>query len=63
MKSIIMVSDMNCANCAKKIQNALEDTRVKFEIKLADKIVVVDGDSDMVAVAKKVINDIGFTNV
>ncbi|MCI8270865.1 MAG: hypothetical protein HFG16_00895 [Erysipelotrichaceae bacterium] len=63
MKSIIMVSDMNCANCAKKIQNALEDTRVKFEIKLADKIVVVDGDSDMVAVAKKVINDIGFTTV
>ena len=58
-----MVSDMNCANCAKKIQNALEDTRVKFEIKLADKIVVVDGDSDMVAVAKKVINDIGFTTV
>ena len=63
MESIIMVSDMNCANCAKKIQNALEDTRVKFEIKLADKIVVVDGDSDMVAVAKKVINDIGFTTV
>ena len=63
MKRIIMVSDMNCANCAKKIQNALEDTRVKFEIKLADKIVVVDGDSDMVAVAKKVINDIGFTTV
>lgn len=63
MKSIIMVSDMNCANCAKKIETALTDTRVKFEINLADKIVVVDGDGDMVAVAKKVINDIGFTTV
>lgn len=63
MKSIIMVSDMNCANCAKKIEDALESTRVKFEVKLQDKIVVVDGDGDMVAVAKKVISDIGFTTV
>lgn len=63
MKSIIIVSDMNCANCAKKIEAALEGTRVKFEVKLTDKIVVVDGDGDMVAVAKKVISDIGFTTV
>lgn len=63
MKSIIMVSDMNCANCAKKIADALATTRVKFEVKLQDKIVVVDGDGDMVSVAKKIINDIGFTTV
>lgn len=63
MKSIIMVSDMNCANCAKKIEAALESTRVKFEVKLQDKIVVVDGDNDMVAVAKKIISDIGFTTI
>lgn len=61
MKSIIMVPDMNCANCAKKIEAALASTRVDFEVKLADKIVVVNGEGDMVRIAKKVITDIGFT--
>lgn len=58
-----MVEDMNCANCAKKIQAALEQTRVDFTVELEKKIVIVNGDSDMVAVAKKVIQDIGFTTI
>lgn len=61
MRSIVLVKDMNCENCANKIQTALEATRVTFEIKLDQKAVIVEGDSDMVRVAKKVIDDIGFT--
>lgn len=54
---------MNCENCAKKIQNALEQTRVDFTVDLDKKIVIVNGNGDMVAVAKKVISDIGFTTI
>lgn len=61
MKKIIMVQDMNCANCAKKIENALKETRVDFQVDLEKKVVIVNGDNDMAAVAKKVITDIGFT--
>lgn len=61
MKTIIMVQDMNCENCAKKIENALLDTRVDFEIILASKSVVVNGNVDMAAIARQKITDIGFT--
>lgn len=61
MKTIVMVSDMNCANCAKKIENALHETRVDFEVRLDQKAVIVNGDADMARVARTVITDIGFT--
>lgn len=61
MKSIILVKDMNCGHCAKKIEDALSETRVDFEVNLEQKAVIVKGGSDMVAVARKVIQEIGFT--
>lgn len=61
MKNIILVKDMNCMNCAKKIEQALSETRVDFEVNLEQKAVVVKGGADMVAVARKVIQEIGFT--
>ena len=61
MQSIIMVSDMNCANCAKKIETALAETRINFRVDVERKIVVVDGSNDMLRLAKQVIGEIGFT--
>lgn len=63
MKNVILIKDMNCANCAKKIENALKETRVDFEVNLEKKCVIVDGNSDMVGVARKVISEIGFTTI
>lgn len=63
MKSIIMVSDMNCENCANKIETALRSANVTCSINLDNKIVVVEGNNDMVRNAKQIINDIGFTVV
>lgn len=60
-KHILMVSDMACENCAKKIENALKQTRVDFEVNLEQKAVIVYGDADMINVAKKTISDIDFT--
>lgn len=61
MRCVIMIKDMNCANCAKRIDDALSSTRVNYEVKLDKKVVVVDGDHDMVYTARKIISDLGFT--
>lgn len=56
-----MVKNMKDENCAKKIQLALEDTRVDFTIDIQKQIVVIEGGLDMVNIAKRVIHDQGFT--
>ncbi len=61
LKSIIMIKNMKGADCAKEIQLALEDTRVDFTIDIEKQIVVIDGGIDMVNIAKRVIQDLGFT--
>lgn len=60
-KHILLVDDMACENCARKIENALKQTRVNFEVNLEQKAVIVYGDADMINVAKHTITDIGFT--
>lgn len=61
MKSIFIIPDMDSDLSAKRIEVALEYTRVKFEIIQEDKIILIEGDSEMVSVAKNVIKHIGFT--
>lgn len=60
MMSVIMIEDMNDEACAQKIQNALSNTRIPFEIKLERKVVVVEGDNDLIRLAKQIISDAGF---
>ena len=54
MKNIILVTK------ARRIETALAETRVDFQVNLEKQCVIVEGNSDMVAVARKVINDLGF---
>lgn len=60
MKNIILVKHLDDAVKAKKIETALAETRVDFQVNLEKQCVIVEGNSDMVAVARKVINDLGF---
>lgn len=60
MKSIILVKNLKDQDCVKRIKNALIDTRVVFEISLEKQCVIVDGNADMVAIARKKISDLGF---
>lgn len=60
LKSILMVRNLKDEESAKQIKLALSETRVNFEVNLEKQCVIVDGDSDMVAVARKVINDLGY---
>lgn len=61
MQSVIMVTDMNCANCAKKIETALLGNNLTYRIDIERKIVVIEGNSDMLRLAKQLISEAGFT--
>ncbi|MEG0527819.1 hypothetical protein [Amedibacillus sp. YH-ame10] len=60
MKNIILVRNLKDKESAKKIESALSETRTDFEIDLERQCVVIEGNSDMVSIARKVITDLGF---
>ena len=60
MKNIILVKYLDDDTKASRIETALAETRVDFQVNLEKQCVIVEGNSDMVAVARKVINDLGF---
>ena len=60
MKNIILVKYLDDDTKARRIETALAETRVDFQVNLEKQCVIVEGNYDMVAVARKVINDLGF---
>ena len=57
----ISVPDMHCQNCVNRINNALEETGIKFQVDLNSKTVVVDGCEHCFATAMSELEDLGFT--
>ena len=62
MRNVILVRNLNNQEDAKRIEQALSQTRTDYEVNLEKQCVVIEGNTDMVAVARKVINDLGFRN-
>ncbi len=60
MRNVILVRNLNNQEDAKRIEQALSQTRTDYEVNLEKQFVVIEGNTDMVAVARKVINDLGF---
>lgn len=60
MKNIILVKNLNDCDQVETLRKALSETRVDFDINLDKKCVIVEGNSDMVAIARKVVSDHGF---
>ena len=60
MKNIILVKNMKDKESAERIRNALSETRVDYVVDENKQCVIIEGNSDMVAIARKVINDCGF---
>lgn len=60
VKSILLVRNLKDESSAKLVRNALNNTRVVYEISLEKQCVIIEGNADMVAVARKVISDLGF---
>ena len=57
----ISVPDMHCENCVKRINNALEETGIKFTVDLQTKTVTVDGCEHCLNTALSELEDLGFT--
>lgn len=60
LKNIILVKNLNDSDDVKRIKIALSETRVDYDVNLEKKCVIVEGNSDMVSVARNVINELGF---
>jgi len=57
----IFVPDMHCEHCVKRINNALCEAGIKYEVSLEDKCVTVDGCEHCLNTALAEIEDLGFT--
>lgn len=55
-----MVKNLKDEEAANTIENALAETRVDYEVNIDKRCVIVEGNSDMVAIARKTLGDIGF---
>ena len=56
----IKVKDMHCQKCVQRINNALNEAGIKFEISLDSKIVTVDGCEHCLKTALAELEDLGF---
>ncbi len=61
MKKKILVPDMHCNHCVKRIEKAMEELGVKAQIDLEQTTVVLEGDALTVNTAVQEIYDLGFT--
>ena len=57
----ILVEDMHCEHCVKRINNALENASIKFTVSLEEKTVTIDGCENCLKTAISEIEDLGFT--
>ena len=61
MKHIIMIKDMSCEHFVAKIAKALDDAHIEHEINLVNKTVAVEKNGDVVANAKRIVSNLGYT--
>jgi len=59
--STILVPDMMCENCVKRITNALTEAQLKFTVNLESKSVSIDGCQHCLKTAVEELEDLGFT--
>ena len=57
----ISVPDMHCEKCVERINKALNETGIKYEVSLESKTVTVDGCDHCLKTALTELEDLGFT--
>ncbi|MGL5979166.1 MAG: hypothetical protein ACRCZJ_09260 [Erysipelotrichaceae bacterium] len=60
-RTLVFVKELPDASVIAAIQEVLDDSRVVFELSEDKKAIVVAGDHDMANVAKKLIDELGYT--
>ena len=61
MERKILVPDMHCEACVKRIENALRVAQLNFTVSLEEKTVTVDGCENCLNTAIAELEDLGFT--
>lgn len=61
MEKIILVPDMHCDACVRRITNALNTAELKFTVSLENKTVTIDGCEHCLKTAMTELEDLGFT--
>ena len=61
MKKKLLVPDMHCEHCVKRIVKAMEELGVKAEVDLSKTTVTLEGDALSLKTAFDEIYDLGFT--
>lgn len=61
MKNIIMVKALKDDEQCKQLNAALTQTRLSFTINIEKGCILIEGDMDMVMIARRVINEAGYT--
>ncbi|MBP3599465.1 MAG: heavy-metal-associated domain-containing protein [Clostridia bacterium] len=57
----ISVPDIHCEKCVERINKALNETGIKYEVSLESKTVTVDGCDHCLKTALTELEDLGFT--
>ncbi|MEA5027224.1 hypothetical protein SDC9_102669 [bioreactor metagenome] len=60
MKHLLFLKNLITEDDARKVRDALEGTRVEYEIILANQCVVIYGRNDIVHAAKVALSEYGF---
>ena len=60
MKHILFINNLD-AKGVELITEALNESRLEFDIKLKDKCIIIEGTSDSVYTAKTLIREAGYT--
>ena len=61
MERKISVPDMHCNKCVERINKALNETGIKYEVSRESKTVMVDGCEHCLKTALTELEDLGFT--
>ena len=61
MKTILLITDLYTQEDVVKLEESLSQTRIDFEVSLANHCVVVAGTNDLVYTAKVAIREAGYT--
>lgn len=61
--TVLKAEDMHCEKCVERINKALTEADITYEVNLAEKTVTIDGCEHCVKTAIEVLDDLGFEAV
>ncbi len=58
--TVLKAEDMHCEKCVERISKAMDKAELDYKVSLEDKTVSIDGCEKCVAMAREIMDDLGF---